>query len=165
MANEQVKKAPAKADDPAKKAVNKANLEKANAARKAKLASKKKEEVQPPFETREDLKKLLLYTIIVPNGQGDAVIRILKRKGSSAQFVRLGEGTASKQVLSVLHIEDTKKEIVYSLVREDLVPEIKVELEAFFLSSKRNRGIAFTIELNSIVGVKMYKFLSQTVRG
>ena len=93
------------------------------------------------------------------------MVKLLKRKGSSAQFVRYGEGTASKQVLSVLHIEDTKKEIVYSFVREDLVPDIKAEIEAYFLSSKKNAGIAYTIDLNSIVGVKMYKFLSQTVRG
>lgn len=142
----------------------KKNLEKANAARKAKQAKRKEAEYEP-FEKREDLKKLVLYTIIVPNGQGDSIVKLLKQKGSSAQFVRLGEGTASKQVLSVLHIEDTKKEIIYSLVREDLVSEIKVELEAYFLSSKRNAGIAFTIDLNSIVGVKTYKFLTQTVRG
>ena len=165
MANVDEQKTQVKKEEPSKKAINKANLEKANAARKAKLAVKKKEEVQPPFESREDLKKLVLYTIIVPSGQGDNMVKLLKRKGSSAQFVRYGEGTASKQVLSVLHIEDTKKEIVYSFVREDLVPDIKAEIEAYFLSSKKNAGIAYTIDLNSIVGVKMYKFLSQTVRG
>ena len=151
--------------DPTKAAINKANLAKANAARQAKFSKKIREDNSQPFEKREDLKKLVLYTIVVPNGQGDAITKLLKRKGSSAVFVRLGEGTANKQILSVLHIEDTKKEIIYSLVREDLVPDIKSEIEAYFLASKRNAGIAFTIDLDSIVGVKMYKFLSQTVRG
>ena len=151
--------------DEKKIAEKKANLAKANAARKAKQKKKKKEDPHTPFEEREDLKKLVLYTIIVPYGQGDTVVKLLKQKGSSAQFVKIGEGTASKQVLSVLHIEDTRKEIVYSLLREDLVPEFKTELEAFFLASKRNAGIAFTTDLSTIIGVKLYKFLSQTVRG
>lgn len=161
----EVKSQSNKITDEKKLAENKANLAKANAARKAKIEKRRREDPHTPFEKREDLKKLVLYTIIVPYGQGDTVVKLLKQKGSSAQFVRVGDGTATKQILSVLHIEDTRKEIIYSFLREDLVPEFKIELEAFFLASKRNRGIAFTIDLDSIVGVKTYKFLSQTVRG
>lgn len=126
---------------------------------------KPKEQEPEPFEKRKDLKRLLLYVIIVNYGQGDTVIKLLKNNGTSAQFVQIGEGTANKQVLSILHIEDVRKEIIYTFVREDLVPSIKRELEAFFALSKRNAGIAFTIDLDSVVGVKTYKFLSQTVRG
>ena len=131
----------------------------------ARKPAKQKEQEPEPFEKREDLKHILLYIVIVNYGQGDAIIKLLKNNGTSAQFAQIGEGTATKQVLSLLHIEETRKEIIYSFVREDFVPNIKSELEAYFAASKRNRGIAFTIELNSLVGVKMYKFLTQTVRG
>lgn len=127
--------------------------------------AKKVEEAKQPFEQRQDLKKLVLYMVIVNFGQGSNVVRILKSNHSSAQFVQYGEGTANKQLRSILDIVDNRKEIVYSLLREDCVSDCKKDIEAYFAASKRNAGVAFTIDLDTIVGVKLYKFLTQTVRG
>ena len=129
---------------------------------KKKEAPKKE---NPAFETRDDIKKLFLYTVIVPRGQGENIIRIFKANKSSAQFVQYGEGTASNAIRDILGSEDTNKDIVYSLIREDAIPDVKKELDVYFVASKRNRGIAYTIALTSIVGVKLYKFFTQTVRG
>ena len=126
---------------------------------------KKTEEKKQPFEERPDLKKLKFYIIIVNYGQGQNIVKLLKANHASAQFVQFGEGTATKQVRSILAIEDNRKEIVYSFLREDLVNDFKKDLDAYFASSKRNAGVGFTIELDTIVGVKLYKFLTQTVRG
>ena len=111
------------------------------------------------------LKKLFLYVVIVNFGHSDAIIKLLKANHSSAQFIRVGEGTANKQIREILSIDDNRKEIVYSLLREDFVEDFKKEIEAYFAASKKNAGVAFTIDVDSIVGVKLYKFLSQTVRG
>lgn len=133
--------------------------------KKASKKVNKKEEETPAFETRQDLKKMLLYTIIVPKGQAENICRILKANKSSAQFIQVGDGTANSRVRDILGIDDTKKDVVYSLIREDAVPDLKRELDAYFAASKRNRGIAYTINLQSFVGVKLYKFFTQTVRG
>ena len=137
--------------------------------KKAKSVSKKviekSNEVPPAFETRKDIKKLVLYTVIVSRGQGDNIIRIFKANKSSAQFLQFGRGTYKKSFHEIFDIEDTEKDIVYSLVREDVVPEIKKELDILFANSKKHIGIAYTINLTSIVGVKLYKFFTQTVRG
>jgi len=117
------------------------------------------------FEDREDLKKLVLYMIIVNFGQSDTIIHLLKDNHSSAQYVKVGEGTANKEIKNILGIEDTRKEIVLSLIREDYVEDLKKELEAYFASNKKNRGVAFTLDVSSMVGVKIYKFFTQTVRG
>ena len=77
-----------------------------------KKESPKKED--SAFENRSDIKKLVLYTIIVPRGQGENIIRLLKANKSSAQFVQFGEGTASNAIRDILGVEDTKKDIVYS---------------------------------------------------
>ncbi len=129
--------------------------------------TKKKENIEETssFESRSDIKKLVLYTVIVPRGQGENVVHILKANKSSAQFVQFGEGTASNAIREILGTEDTKKDIVYSIVREDVVNDIKKELDVYFIASKKNRGIAYTISLTGIVGVKLYKFFTQTVRG
>ena len=118
-----------------------------------------------PFEKQKDLKKLVLYTVIVNYGQGDNILRIFKRNKSSAQFIASGEGTASKRVLDILSIEDDRKEIIYSIVAEDAIEDIKTEIDAYFAINKHNSGIAYTISLSTVMGVKIYKFLSQTVRG
>ena len=131
----------------------------------SKKAEKKPEEKKQPFEEREDLKKLKFYIIIVNYGQGQNIVKLLKANHCSAQFVQYGEGTATKQVRSILSIQDNRKEIIYSFIREDFINEFKKDLDAYFASSKRNAGVGFTIELNTIVGVKLYKFLTQTVRG
>ena len=136
--------------------------------KKAKKVVKKKEVVEekrPAFETRSDIKKMHLYIVIVPKGQGDNIIKILKANKSSAQFIQIGEGTANSTIRDILDIEDTSKEIIYSFVREDVFEDLQKEIDVYFIASKRNRGIAFSIPLTSIVGVKMYKFLTQTVRG
>ena len=131
----------------------------------SKRNSKKTEEKKQPFEERPDLKKIKFYIIIVNYGQGQNIVKLLKANHASAQFVQFGEGTATKQVRNILSIEDNRKEIIYSFLREDLVNEFKKDLDAYFASSKRNAGVGFTIELDTIVGVKLYKFLTQTVRG
>lgn len=129
------------------------------------VKAKKVPETEKKFEDRDDIKRLVLYIVIVNFGQSSSVIKLLKTNHSSAQFIRVGEGTASKQIREILSIEDNRKEIIYSLLREDCVPDFKKEIEAYFAASKKNKGVAFTVKLDSIVGVKLYKFLSQTVRG
>ena len=140
---------------------------KEKAIKKKPVIAKKEvvEEERSAFEKREDIKRLYLYTVIVPRGQGDNIIRIFKANKTSVQFLQYGEGTANSDIKEILGIEDTKKDIVYSIVREDYIKDIKKEIDVYFVASKKNKGIAYTIPLNTIVGVKMYKFLSQTVRG
>ena len=129
------------------------------------MAREKKEKTYTPFEEREELKKLVFYVVIVGFGQGDNIIRLLKTNHSSAQFVQSGEGTATTRVRDILGIEDNRKEIIFSLIREDYIPDFQKELEAYFASSKKNKGVGFAVNLDSIMGVKLYKFFTQTVRG
>ena len=131
-------------------------------------ANKKKKEIQAenaPFESRKDIKKLLWYTVIVSRGQGENIVRLLKENKCSAVYMHIGEGTANSEIRGILGVEDTKKDIIYSLVREDYIQDVKKEIDIYFAANKRNRGIAYTIKLDSIVGVKLYKFFTQTVRG
>lgn len=123
------------------------------------------EEKTVQSETKEEYKKLVFYIVIVDFGQSENIIRILKDNHSSAQFVQMGEGTANSQIRDILNIEDNNKEIIYSLIREDYAKDICKELSAYFAASKRNKGVGFSIDLDSFVGVTLYKFFTQTVRG
>ncbi|MCQ2802654.1 MAG: hypothetical protein MJ225_03185 [Bacilli bacterium] len=126
----------------------------------------KKQEVQnQPFEQRSDLKKLVLYVVIVNYGQSHNICEMFKQHHSTVQFIKYAEGTAKKTINAILSVSDTRKEIVYGIMAEEYIADFKKDIEAFFKAGKWNAGIAFTIEMKSIIGVKMYKFLTQTVRG
>ena len=129
------------------------------------LFSKKKKHDTGELPTLDNVvqKKLLLFVTIVGEGQAPAIIRLFERGGSSAQFVQRGEGTATKEIYNILGIEETGKDIVFSFLAEDKIPEIKKELSAFFVASKRNRGIGFSLPLSSIIGVRVYQFLANVV--
>ncbi len=108
-------------------------------------------------------KKLLLFITIVGEGQSTAIRKLFERYGCSAQFVERGEGTATKEIYNILGVENTGKDVVFSFLAEDKASDIKKELDAFFVASKRNQGISFSIRLSSIIGVRVYQFLANTV--
>ena len=108
-------------------------------------------------------KRLLLFITIVGEGQSTAIRKLFERYGCSAQFVERGEGTATKEIYNILGVENTGKDVVFSFLAEDKASDIKKELDAFFVASKRNQGISFSIRLSSIIGVRVYQFLANTV--
>ena len=124
------------------------------------LNKNKKEEVkQPPMPDSADIKKLSMFITIVNRGQGNYVLKLCESEGANAQFVEYGEGTAQKEVRDILGIEDNRKEVIFSLIRSEKIPDLTKELEAFFKVSKRNRGIGFSIPMTSLIGMKVYQFL------
>lgn len=118
---------------------------------------------EQPFEKKKDLDKLYLYFTVVNAGQADAVIDLMEYAGSSAQYVQRAVGTAPSNLMSILNISDNKKEIVISFIKESLLDDAQKELNAFFQASKKNKGIAFAVPLKSIMGVRVYKFLTRTI--
>lgn len=125
------------------------------------MARKKKVENKTPLiEESKDLKKLSLFITIVPRYQGNAIVKLLQNLGSSMQLVQKGRGTAVRQTLDILGIEDNRKDVVFAFVRNDLIDEIKKELEAYFAANKNQKGIGFAIGLTSIIGAKIYHFLA-----
>lgn len=128
------------------------------------LLNKKKTETNTEVEQEtSEVKKLSMFITIVNRGQGNFVIKILEAEGSNAQFVQHGVGTAQKEIRDILGIEDNSKEVIISLIRNDKIENVKRELEAFFRINKRNRGIGFSIPMTSLIGMKVYQFLTDTL--
>ena len=122
---------------------------------------KKKEakEIDQNYEKNNEIKHLSLFITIVPMGQSTPVIKIMQSVDVAAQFIQIGEGTAQKEIRDVLGIEDNTKEVIFSIIKDEKISEAKIELEAFFKASRRNRGVAFTIPFTSMIGVNLYEFL------
>ena len=122
-----------------------------------------KKEKKLPYDKENTIKPLFAYFAIVNQGNANAIVEIYKRAGSSLQFIQRGTGTATKQIMDILGIEDNRKEIIVSFVREDKLSEIATELSAYFAASKRSKGIGFSVKLTGLMGVRMYQFLSNSL--
>lgn len=108
-------------------------------------------------------KKLSLYFVIVNKGHGDAVVKLLSRFGISLTYIHRGEGTANSVVSEILGFNDNRKDVIISVIRKDKLSEIKEEIESFFAAHKRNKGVAFSVPLDSVVGTNTYHFLANDI--
>lgn len=129
------------------------------------IAKKNKKPAAPKkkFEERAKVEKLYLYFTIVNRGIGDSVVKLMNSLGSSLSFVQSGEGTANSATQNILGITDPHREVVVSFVKESMLKDIEKELCAFYAATKKNQGIGFAVSLTSIMGVRTYKFLTQTI--
>jgi len=136
-----------------------------NVAEKIKknVKHEKKPKTSSSFEKKKDLEQLYVYVVIVSQQVANTVLKLLQNIGSSAQFVHNGRGTAPNEVLAVIGAKDAKKAVINAFVSEDKLKLVQEELDIFFSVGHKNRGIAFAIPLSSIQGVRMYKYLTQTI--
>ena len=115
-----------------------------------------------PFDKENVVRPLKLFVSIVPYGQADGIIKLLEQTGVTFNFVTSGEGTGKNFLPVFLLGTDDKKQIVFSLVREDESNTVCEVLRARFSTSKTASGLALSIKLTSVAGVSVYRFLTNT---
>lgn len=115
-----------------------------------------------PFEETHNLHRLLLATAIVAQGQGDAIGKIFHDNEAYFTVHTHGRGTAPSTIIDMLGLSDTKKTIVFSVVKEDRWPIIRQALEQRFSVSKLSKGICYALPLDAVMGVSAYKMLSNS---
>ena len=62
-------------------------------------------------------------------------------------------------MLYLLGLAETEKAVIVSYIREDKTKAALETLEEKFHKVKNGKGIAFTVALDSIIGVSMYQLL------
>lgn len=107
-----------------------------------------------------DFKKLKLLVTVVNRGKTEFYTDYLSGFEVNFQTSVLGQGTARSETLHMLGLEDSDRSVIFSVVREDRAEEILRGLEEKFETVRNGKGIAFTIPLTSVVGVAIYRFLS-----
>ena len=111
-------------------------------------------------KTNTDIQKLKLLVTIVPRRKTEFYIDFLGGFEVNFQSVLLGQGTAHSDTLHMLGLEDSDKGVILSVIREDKAEEILHALEDKFHTVRNGKGIAFTTPLSSVIGVAIYRFLS-----
>ncbi len=113
-----------------------------------------------PFEKTHDIKKMSLFITIVNKGQGNAIVKLFEQFDCACSFIHRGEGTASESIYDLLGLQDNRKDVIFSIIKNENSEELKKEIESFFRINKKNKGIAMRIALSSVVGINVYRFLA-----
>ena len=105
------------------------------------------------------IKKLKLLITVVDRQKGEFYLDVISRFDVNCQMALGGLVTATSELVELLGLEPHKA-VILSVVREDRVDEIMNTLEGKFATIRNGKGIAFAMPLSSVIGVNMYRFLS-----
>ena len=130
------------------------------------VQEKRAPRARSPRRRAQGVRRLKLLITVVDRSKALFYLDLLEGFEVNVQMVLYGRGTASSQMLDLLSIAESDKAVIISYIREDKTKEALEVLEEKFQRVKNGKGIAYTIALDSIIGVSMYQLLSndRTVR-
>ena len=105
------------------------------------------------------IKKLKLLFTVVDRNKGEFYLDVLSQYEVNFQTLINGTGTARTEILDMLGLNNNKAVIV-SVIREDLTDTVMKVLEEKFRTIRNGKGIAFAVPMSSVIGVNIYRFLS-----
>lgn len=106
------------------------------------------------------IKKLKLLVTIVNKSKSTFYLDLLEQYEVNMQMVISGKGTANSEMLNLLGLVESDKAVILSVVREDKIKDVLETLKEKFEKIKNGKGIAYTISMQSVIGVSIYQFLS-----
>ena len=105
---------------------------------------------------------LNLMTTIVDRKILNRYMELYQDNDLHVAFLSLGYGTVSNEILDYLGLESNQKAVAFSIVEEKSWRNIKRQLEKKLKIDAPGGGIAFTVPLSSIGGMKQLQFLLET---
>ncbi len=105
------------------------------------------------------IKKLKLLFTVVDRPKAEFYLDVLSQFEVNCQIVTGGKGTATSELVDMLGL-NIQKAVILSVVREDMVDAVMKCLEEKFTTIRNGKGISFAVPLSSVIGVNMYRFLS-----
>ena len=93
--------------------------------------------------------KLLIS--IVPHGKSERITLAARKAGATGGTVLMGRGTAKKQILEMLGLGDTRKDLVYMLLDDELYDVVRAAVLQEAAKEKSGFGIVFTIDVEKFL--------------
>lgn len=114
------------------------------------------------YDKTHKIVNLHLIITIINRGLAYPVVYLIEKHGVSGQFIQRAEGTAKKDVLDMLGMENNAKDVIYSMVPDNKYEEVLKDLDNFLTEDRKTKGIAFSIPFDTIAGRTAYHFLTNT---
>lgn len=108
----------------------------------------------------DGFRKLKILVTVVKRSKTEFFMDLLTSFDVNLQTAVLAQGTATNDTMHMLGLEDSDKCVILSIIREDKAEEALHALEDKFHTIKGGKGIAFTMPVSSVIGVAIYRFLS-----
>ena len=105
------------------------------------------------------IKKLKLLFTVVDRPKGEFYLDVISQFDVNCQLALGGMGTATSELVELLGLEPHKA-VILSVIREDMVDAVMNTLEDKFETIRNGKGVAFAVPLSSVIGVNLYRFLS-----
>lgn len=126
-----------------------------------KKAVKAKESLpKAPFEQREKVYPLSVFFTIVGRNQSHYYESAYQKAGASMSLTLYAHSMPPQEILALLGEMETKKDIVLTVCRSELVPTLKGIAEERFSVSRAAKGIAFACPIDAVQGIAVYRFLA-----
>lgn len=103
---------------------------------------------------------LYLLLTVVNDGQGSAIVRLVRSFGASSSFVCHGRGTASNDFYEVFGLTHSEKQIVLTPLRADMYPNVRKGIVERFDINESSKGISVLLPISSVIGKNAYRLLS-----
>ncbi len=100
-----------------------------------------------------------LLLAIVDRGRGDAVCEMAGKAGAHLKVVIQGEGTATSQILSMLGLEQTEKDVCMCALFEGKAGPLLAALAERMQLRRANAGVACLLSLDGVAGQKTLDLL------
>ncbi len=105
--------------------------------------------------------KLVMLVTVVNRQKAEYYLDLLQDFNANLQLDISAFGTAPK-LLGLLE-GDIEKQVIFSVIRQDVAKKALEMLEEKFKTIRNGKGIAFTVPLSSTIGVAIYQFLSNAM--
>ena len=92
-----------------------------------------------------------LLICIVPHGKSERITSAARKAGAPGGTVLMGRGTARNQILEMLGLSDTRKELVYTLLDDDLYTAVRAAVQQEAGKEKPGFGIVFTVDVEKFL--------------
>ncbi|MBQ5929601.1 MAG: hypothetical protein IIX02_02305 [Clostridia bacterium] len=125
-----------------------------------KKTAKRKPAAKKTTPVNDGFRKLKILITVVNRSKTEFFMDLLTAYEVNLQTAVLAQGTATNDTLHMLGLEDADKSVIFSVIREDKAEEALHAIEDKFSTLKKGKGIAFTVPMSSVIGVAMYRFLS-----
>lgn len=106
--------------------------------------------------------KLKLLVTVVDREKAELYTALLQSFEVNFQLAMAANGTANTEMLRVLGLTESKKAVIFSVIREDQAGAALRFLEEKFQTIKNGKGIAYTVPMTGTIGVAIYQFLSNS---
>lgn len=103
---------------------------------------------------------LSMLLTIVDRGKGDSVARLLQAEQVLTHFISLGSGTAHQDLLSLMNLRNTAKDVVVSFLPTARARRALHRLSHALEIDQPGKGIACTVPLSSVGGAKALQYLA-----